>query len=185
VSSVPRPARSHAVRPFRSWCSRDFGTFFLGSSLSNIGTWFQNIAAGLLVYELTRSTLLVGAVNFAQFIGAFVLAPVAGAAADRFDRRRLLIVSQLGAATVGGSLAVLTALGLVNTPVVVLAASLLGLALAFMVPALLSLVPLLVPRADLDAGGVPQLGHLQPGSGGRAGARGARRRAGGYALAFG
>jgi MFS family permease len=131
--------------------SRDFGVFFVGSSLSNIGTWFQNIAAGLLVYELTRSTLLVGAVNFAQFIGAFLLAPVAGAAADRFDRRRLLMVSQLGAAVVGGGLAVLTALGLVNTPVVVLAASLLGLALAFMVPALLSLVPLLVPRADLDA----------------------------------
>jgi MFS family permease len=131
--------------------SRDFGVFFVGSSLSNIGTWFQNIAAGLLVYELTRSTLLVGAVNFAQFIGAFLLAPVAGAAADRFDRRRLLMVSQLGAAVVGGGLAVLTALGLVNTPVVVLAASLLGLALAFMVPALLALVPLLVPRADLDA----------------------------------
>jgi MFS family permease len=131
--------------------SRDFGVFFVGSSLSNVGTWFQNIAAGLLVYELTRSTLLVGAVNFAQFIGAFLLAPVAGAAADRFDRRRLLMVSQLGAAVVGGGLAVLTALGLVSTPVVVLAASLLGLALAFMVPALLSLVPLLVPRADLDA----------------------------------
>jgi MFS family permease len=131
--------------------SRDFGVFFVGSSLSNVGTWFQNIAAGLLVYELTRSTLLVGAVNFAQFIGAFLLAPVAGAAADRFDRRRLLMISQLGAAVVGGGLAVLTALGLVNTPVVVLAASLLGLALAFMVPALLSLVPLLVPRADLDA----------------------------------
>jgi MFS family permease len=144
-----------AVRPRRSTLqvlvSRDFGVFFFGSSLSNIGTWFQNIAAGLLVYELTRSTLLVGAVNFAQFIGAFLLAPVAGAAADRFDRRRLLMVSQLGAAGVGGGLAVLTALGLVNTPVVVLAASLLGLALAFMVPALLSLVPLLVPRADLDA----------------------------------
>jgi MFS family permease len=131
--------------------SRDFGTFFLGSSLSNIGTWFQNIAAGLLVYELTRSTLMVGAVNFAQFIGAFVLAPVAGAAADRFDRRRLLIVSQVGAATAGGGLALLTALDLVTAPVVVVAAVFLGLALAFMVPALLSLVPLLVPREDLDA----------------------------------
>jgi MFS family permease len=142
------PPRRTTLQVLRS---RDFGTFFLGSSLSNIGTWFQNIAAGLLVYELTRSTLMVGAVNFAQFIGAFVLAPVAGAAADRFDRRRLLIVSQLGAATVGGALAVLTAFGLVTAPVVVIAATFLGLALAFMVPALLSLVPLLVPRTDLDA----------------------------------
>jgi MFS family permease len=141
------PPRRSAVRVL--W-SRDFGTFFLGSSLSNIGTWFQNIAAGLLVYELTRSTLLVGAVNFAQFLGAFVLAPVAGAAADRFDRRRLLVVTQVGAATVGGTLALLTAAGLVTTWVVIAAATLLGLALAFMVPALLALVPLLVPRSDLD-----------------------------------
>jgi MFS family permease len=148
-AAAPRPLPRRTT--LQVLVSRDFGTFFLGSSLSNIGTWFQNIAAGLLVYELTRSTLLVGAVNFAQFIGAFVLAPVAGAAADRFDRRRLLIVSQLGAATVGGALAVLTAVGTVTTGIVVVAAVLLGLALAFMVPALLALVPLLVPREDLDA----------------------------------
>jgi MFS family permease len=148
-AAAPRPLPRRTT--WQVLFSRDFGTFFLGSSLSNIGTWFQNIAAGLLVYELTRSTLLVGAVNFAQFIGAFVLAPVAGAAADRFDRRRLLIVSQIAAATVGGSLAVLTAVGTITTGIVVVAAVLLGLALAFMVPALLSLVPLLVPREDLDA----------------------------------
>lgn len=130
--------------------SRGFGTFFLGSSLSNVGTWFQNIAAGLLVYDLTGSTLLVGAVNFAQFIGTVALAPWAGAAADRFDRRKLLIVTQVGAAAVGASLAVVTAAGLVTAPVVIGAALLLGLALAFMVPALLALVPLLVDPSDLD-----------------------------------
>ena len=129
---------------------REFGVFFLGSSLSNIGTWFQNIAAGLLIYELTRSTLLVGAVNFSQFIGSFVLASVAGGAADRFDRRKLLIVSQLGAAAVGGALALVTLLGAVTPAIVIAAALLLGLSLAFMVPALLALVPLLVAEEDLD-----------------------------------
>ena len=130
---------------------RNFGIYFLGSSLSNVGTWFQNIAAGLLVYQLTGSTLLVGAVNFAQFLGAFLLAPVAGVAADRFDRRRLLMASQVGAATVGGVLAILTLTGTVTAGVVVVAAAGLGLALAFMVPALLALVPLLVEPDDLDA----------------------------------
>ncbi|GGI08789.1 MFS transporter [Egicoccus halophilus] len=130
---------------------RDFGTYFLGNSLSNIGTWFQNIAAGLLVHELTGSTLLVGAVNFAQFFGAFALAPLAGAAADRFDRRRLLIVTQVAAASVGAVLALLTLTGRVTAAVVVGAAGVLGLALAFMVPALLALVPLLVEPDDLDA----------------------------------
>ncbi|MEX2550523.1 MAG: MFS transporter [Nitriliruptoraceae bacterium] len=128
-----------------------FRTFFLGSSLSSIGTWFQNIAAGLLIYELTRSTLLVGAVNFSQFIGSFVLASVAGGAADRYDRRKLLIVSQLGAALVGALLAVITLLGAVTPVIVVVAALLLGLSLAFMVPALQALVPLLVDDEHLDA----------------------------------
>jgi MFS family permease len=137
--------------PIRVLWSRPFGVYFVGSSLSSIGTWFQNIAAGLLVYELTGSTLLVGAVNFAQFIGAVVLAPWAGAAADRFDRRRLLMVTQVGAALVGVGLAAITALGAVTAPIVVGAALLLGLSLAFMVPALQALVPLLVADEDLDA----------------------------------
>jgi MFS family permease len=119
--------------------------------LSNIGTWFQNIAAGLLVYQLTGSTLLVGTVNFAQFIGAFALAPWAGAAADRFDRRWLLLVTQLVAGATAAALALLTHAELVTAPVVVGLSFVLGLALAFMVPALLSLVPLLVERRDLDA----------------------------------
>jgi MFS family permease len=130
--------------------SRTFGPYFLGNSLSNIGTWFQNLAAALLVFELTRSSLLVGLVNFAQFAGTFVLAPAAGSAADRFDRRKLLIVTQVGAAVVSAVLALLTALGLVNAAVVIGAAGLLGLSLAFMVPALLAMVPLLVERRDLD-----------------------------------
>ncbi len=137
--------------PLRLLGRRDFGIFFLGSSLSSIGTWFQNIAAGLLVYELTRSTLLVGAVNFSQFIGSFLLASVAGGAADRFDRRKLLIVSQLLAAAIGGGLAVVTWLGAVTPVIVIGAALLLGFSLAFMVPALLALVPLLVGEDELDA----------------------------------
>lgn len=141
----PAPRSSFAVL-----ASRDFGPYFLGNLTSTIGTWFQNLAAAILVYRLTRSTLLVGVVNFAQFIGAVVLAPWAGSAADRFDRRKLLIVTQVFATVVTGTLAALTLAGRVNAVTVVVAAALLGLALAFMVPALLSLVPLLVPRQDLD-----------------------------------
>jgi MFS family permease len=129
---------------------RDFGIYFAGNSLSNIGTWFQNLAAAILVFRLTGSAFLVGVVNFAQFLGAFLLAAPAGAAADRFDRRRLLIATQSVAATVTGALAVLVLLDLATAPVVIVAAFLLGLSLAFMVPALLALVPLLVAPRDLD-----------------------------------
>ena len=142
-----RPGRS----PLGVFRVRAFRVYWLGASLSNIGTWFQNIAAGLLVYELTRSTLAVGAVNFSQFIGSFLLASVAGGAADRYDRRRLLMVSQGVAAVVGAVLAAITLLGAVTPAIVIGASLLLGFSLAFMVPALLALVPLLVEEADLDA----------------------------------
>jgi MFS family permease len=135
----------------RVMVSRRFLPFFVGSALSNIGTWFQNIAAGLLIYQLTGSSLLVGTVHFAQFIGAFLLAPWAGAAADRFDRRRLLALTQLLAGVTAGVLAAVTWAGVVTAPIVVGLSFVLGLALAFMVPALLALVPLLVETRDLDA----------------------------------
>lgn len=128
-----------------------FRPYFLGSVLSNVGTWVQNIAAGLLIYQLTGSSLLVGTVHFAQFIGAFALAPWAGGAADRFDRRWLLLATQVVAGLTAAVLAALTATGAVTPAWVIGLSFVLGLALAFMVPAMLSLVPLLVDRRDLDA----------------------------------
>ncbi len=149
---APDPAAAPAPPSIRRvLASRRFLPFFAGSALSNIGTWFQNIAAGLLIYQLTGSSLLVGTVHFAQFIGAFLLAPWAGTAADRFDRRRLLALTQLLAGITAGVLAALTWAGAVTAPIVVGLSFVLGLALAFMVPALLSLVPLLVEARDLDA----------------------------------
>ncbi len=127
-----------------------FRSFLCGSVLSNIGTWLHNIAAGLLVYGLTRSTLLVGVVNFALFAGTFLLAPWSGGAADRFDRRRLLIVTQSLAAVIAATLATLTWFGLVTAWVVIASSLLLGLTLAFATPALMALVPQLVDKQRLD-----------------------------------
>src|SRR5439155_1253373 len=79
----------------------------------------------------------------------FALAPWAGAAADRFDRRRLLVVTQLGAVAVTALLAVLTSAGLATTPLVIGLALILGLSTAFAIPALQALVPALVTPSDL------------------------------------
>src|SRR5438874_9929364 len=84
---------------------RNFALYFVGNLASNCGTWFQVIAQSLLVYRLTSSTFLVGVTNFAMFIGVVLLAPWAGPAADRFDRRKLLILTQLGAAATSPALA--------------------------------------------------------------------------------
>src|SRR5437868_326848 len=89
--------------------NRNFGPYFAGNLLSNCGTWFQNLAQSILVYRLTNSILLVGVVNFAQFAGVFVLSPWSGRAADHFDRRKLLVVTQIAAFGVTAGMAVLSA----------------------------------------------------------------------------
>jgi len=124
---------------------RNFWPYFLGNLCSNCGTWFQNIAQALLIWRLTHSSFLVGVVNFAQFVGVFVLAPWVGSAADRFDRRRLIIATQVIASAVTGGLAVLQATGRVTTPVIIGLVLVVGLAWAFAMPAIQAMVPDLVP----------------------------------------
>jgi MFS family permease len=128
---------------------RNFWPYFAGNVLSNCGTWFQNLAQALLVFRLTGSTLLVGVVNFAQFVGTLVLAPWAGAAADRYDRRRLLLVTQLVAFAVTAVLAGLAGWSDVGAAVVIALALVLGVTTAYATPAMLALVPLLVPDHEL------------------------------------
>src|SRR5689334_17313731 len=122
--------------PLRVLITRNFWPYFVGNLLSNCGTWFQNLAQAVYVYRLTGSALLVGLVNFAQFIGVFILAPWAGSAADRFDRRRLLLVTQVGAVVVTGALALMADQGLASAPVVIVMALVLGLTTAFAIPAM-------------------------------------------------
>ncbi|MGH2943902.1 MAG: MFS transporter, partial [Solirubrobacteraceae bacterium] len=130
---------------------RNFWPFFVGNLLSNSGTWFQNIAQVLLVYRLTGSPFLVGVVNFSQFAAVIFLAPVAGNAADRYDRRRLVIVNQICAAALAGLLALLTAIGEPSPAVVIGVALALGVTLALSTPALQAIVPALVNRDQLPS----------------------------------
>ncbi len=130
---------------------RNFGPYFLGNLLSNCGTWFQNIAQALLIYRLTGSTFLVGLVTFAQFAGVILLAPWSGVAADRFDRKRLIISTQLVAIAITATLALLAGGGRDSVPMVIGLAFLLGFATAFSSPAQQAIVSALVAKEDLQA----------------------------------
>ncbi len=92
--------------------SRNFGPYFVGNAASASGTWFQNLAAALLIYRLTHSAFLLGVLNFSNFVPVLLLAPWAGSAADRFDRRRLLLWTQLVSTGLSGMLAALAWAGL-------------------------------------------------------------------------
>lgn len=80
---------------FRALESRNYRLFFMGQGISLIGTWMQQIALSWLVYRLTDSVFLLGAVTFSSQIPSFLLGPFAGVAADRFDRHKVLLVTQV------------------------------------------------------------------------------------------
>jgi MFS family permease len=129
--------------------TRNFAPYFAGNAISAMGMWFHNLAAALLIFRLTGSELLLGVLAATQFAPTLVLVSLAGSVADRFDRRRVVIVAQLVAAAFG---AVLAALAWVDAApvVVVLALSLgMGVATAFSAPAAGALIAALVPAADL------------------------------------
>lgn len=79
---------------FRALENKNYRLFFSGQIISLTGTWMQQIALSWLVYRLTHSPFLLGAVGFASQIPTFLIAPFAGVIADRHNRRRLLIITQ-------------------------------------------------------------------------------------------
>jgi len=79
---------------FRSLKYRNYRLFFCGQGLSLIGTWMQRLAVGWLVYRLTNSALWLGVVSFAGQIPCFFLTAFGGVAADRYNKQKLLIMTQ-------------------------------------------------------------------------------------------
>ena len=137
--------------PLRLLLGRNFGPYFVGNLMSNMGTWIQNIALALLIFRLTGSTFLVAMTTFSQFLGLIVLAPWTGSVADRFDRRRLIVLTQVVASLSGGILALVTYLGLVTPAWLIGTALLFSITKAFLLPAQQALVTQLVERKDLQA----------------------------------
>ncbi|MDQ5986877.1 MAG: Enterobactin exporter EntS [Syntrophus sp. SKADARSKE-3] len=91
---IPSPPLSTFNRTFRTLRSRNYRLFFGGQCISLIGTWMQQIAVSWMVYRLTNSVFLLGIVSFATQIPTFVFSPFAGVLTDRWDRYRILLVTQ-------------------------------------------------------------------------------------------
>src|ERR1044072_6662287 len=79
---------------FRALRYRNYRLFFMGQGVSLIGTWMQQVAMGWLVYRLTNSVLLLGILGFAGQVPAFLLGLFAGVLSDRFNKHRILILTQ-------------------------------------------------------------------------------------------
>lgn len=119
----------------RALHSRNFRLFFAGQSISLTGTWMQQVAMSWLVYRLTGSAFLLGVVGFMGQIPIFLLAPVAGVLADRWDKRRLLICTQTLAMVQAVALAFFVLAGTVQVWQIVILSLLLGVINTFDIPA--------------------------------------------------
>ncbi len=134
---------------FASLAHRQYRRYWTGLFLSNIGTWMQSVAQGWLVLRLSNSALLLGLVGFAGSIPTLLLAPLAGVAADRLDRRRVLLATQATQMACAFTLAAATGLRLVSVGLVAAVAVVNGIANALTTPSHQSLFLDLVGREDL------------------------------------
>ena len=133
---------------------RVYGPFFFGNLVSNCGNWIHNVTAAVVVFELTDSAVAVGAVSGCLWAGSLLLQPWAGALTDRYDRRRMLIGGQTLALVGALSIAIPTAIvgveGLPGPWPIYLGTLVIGVGVAFSIPAMQALIPALVEKRDLD-----------------------------------
>jgi len=127
---------------------KNYRLFFSGQSISLIGTWMTRIATSWLVYRLTGSALLLGVVGFAGQIPSFLLAPFAGVLVDRWNRHRLLVVTQVLALLQSLAMALLALTGLIKIWQVIVLSVFQGLINAFDMPARQAFVVEMVDKRD-------------------------------------
>jgi MFS family permease len=137
------PATLRALR------HRNFQLFFSGQLISLIGTWMQSIAQAWLVYRMTGSSLLLGSVGFAGQIPVFLAAPFGGIVADRHNRRRVVISTQVASMLLALVLAALTLTGVVRVWHIFVLAALLGVVNSFDIPGRQAFLVDMVGKEDL------------------------------------
>src|SRR6185503_14422133 len=137
-------------RSMRALRSRNYRLFFAGQSVSLIGTWMTRLATSWLVYQLTDSAFLLGLTSFVGQIPAFFVAPIAGVWLDRWNRHRVLVITQVLAMIQSLALATLALTGWINLWWIIGLALFQGLINAFDMPARQAFViEMIEERADL------------------------------------
>jgi len=143
---LPEPGGTFAVLRHDA-----FRAVWLGAMVSNVGNWMESVGQSWLVHQQTDSPFLVEVLAASEFLPVALLTLYAGALADRYDRRKLLLAGQVAMMIFAAALALLTHLGHATTWVIITIAFFEGAAWAAVTPAWQSLVPTLVPRRELPS----------------------------------
>lgn len=148
AASEETPARGR-LGTFRALRYRDYRLLWVGQLLHAASQWMEQVVRPVLVYELTESATAVAWVVFMRMIPVLFFGVVAGAAADRFDKKRILFITQSVTMSMHLVLAALILSGRVELWQIYATAVISGAALAFNQPARQTLVPRVVPPEDL------------------------------------
>jgi MFS family permease len=135
----------------RAFSSRNYRTYWIGNAPSLVGTWAHRVAVGWLTWELTGSAMWLGVIAFAELFPTMIIAPIAGAIADRGDFKRLMMVCQMLSALQAALLAGFVYTGQITIEIVFGLTLVLGTILGFHTPIRMALVPSLVEREELSA----------------------------------
>ncbi len=146
---TPNSVRGMLKKTFYSLRTRNFRLYFTGQLISNTGNWLTNVALILLVLKITGSGLDVGLLAACQYGSILFLSAYGGAIADRFDKRKMLLISQSLEMAQSASLAVLAFMPHPSLVWLYALAILGGIFLAFDNPFRRSFVTEMVPSEDI------------------------------------
>jgi len=148
LASPPIPMK----KPVNTWSvlrNRNFALLFWGQLISATGTQMQIVAVAWQVYLLTHSAVALGTIGLLQAIPRLLFSLVGGVFADRFDRRKLLLVIEAAMATSSVVLALCTLFRVITIAIIYIVVLLAASVSAFEFPTRQAIIPTLVPRSQL------------------------------------
>lgn len=126
-----------------------FRRYIIGSAISDTGTWMQVMAQGWVMSSLTNHAIILGMINFAAGIPTLAFTMIGGSAADRHDKRIILIATQVVQIATALALGLLVLTNVIQIWHVIVIAAILGTSIAFEMPAINALVPELVKKDEI------------------------------------
>src|SRR5437870_4003919 len=148
MSAEVKLSTRHALRVLRPGA---FRRYIIGSVVSDTGTWMQVMAQGYLMSTLTSKALLLGMANLAAGLPMLLLTMAGGSAADRFDKRKILLATQYVQIALAICMGFLIMSGKIEIWHILAFAGVLGISNSFEMPTLNALVPELVKREEIQS----------------------------------
>jgi MFS family permease len=129
-----------------------FRRYIIGSAISDTGTWMQVMAQGYVMSTLTTKALWLGMANLAAGLPMLALTMVGGSAADKYDKRKILLATQFVQIALAIGIGLLVWTGRIEIWHILAFAAILGVSNSFEMPTLSALIPELVKREQIPSG---------------------------------